>query len=201
LADADEENIVVLKDMIAKGTEAKETRKSFKLDPDQKQAQLVLAKLQLDQSRAQLDKYPEATEDISKKQEQLLAVLHERFDGEQAALQRLVEEEDIAIKLVEESEANEKGPPDAAHKMQKEAIMKQLQVRKEARRAAEETRDAIALEKLTVTEEQAKWKQSRESITGAEKWYEQLLIFEEEQAQADDIESVSSESVSESDEN
>lgn len=60
---ADEENIAVLMDMIAKGTEAKETRKSFKLDPDQKQAQLVLAELQLDQSRAQLDKYPEATED------------------------------------------------------------------------------------------------------------------------------------------
>lgn len=186
LIEADNENIEALQSMIEKATEAKDNRLKIKLSPEQKQAMLILAEVQLDQSREQLNKYPEATKEVSEKQEQLLTVLHERFDQEKAVLIRSEEEEAIAVKLVEAFEATQKGPPDAAHELQKEALLKQLEQRKEVREAAELAEDEVALQKVALTQEQAAWEQSHQMMTEAEKWYEQLLIFEEEQARATD---------------
>lgn len=175
----DNENIEALKSMIEKASEAKEAKKEQKkLSPDQKEAMLILAELQLDQSRREKEISKSETEVVAKKQEELMAILHERFEQEQAMLKRVEADEDAANEEVETT--TDEG--------QKEAAIEKREILTAIRVDAEVAEDLTALQKVTLTEEQESWRETRQMIMDAENWYEELLLEEQAQAEAADTE-------------
>lgn len=165
--------------MIEKASEAKEAKKEQKkLSPDQKEAMLILAELQLDQSRREKEISKSETEVVAKKQEELMAILHERFEQEQAMLKRVEADEDAANEEVETT--TDEG--------QKEAAIEKREILTAIRVDAEVAEDLTALQKVTLTEEQESWRETRQMIMDAENWYEELLLEEQAQAEAADTE-------------